>query len=180
MTVLLRENLNKATIWKDGLETGVFTVPYDIVYREARGDYINDLPSLPPHTLFYQAAMTAAKKFVGQMDSRNRQLVTHESELEIWGPYQHKEWIAAGNGQFKGVATPRDSIDEILRSGYVDFKIRGRFVSKYGFVPKRWCPSCKNEVPFHTVNCPYCGAPINRDLKLAAELALAQFDPHKP
>ena len=145
-----------------------------------RGVRINALPSLFPHTLFRQVAMAAAKKFIGQMESRQRQLVTSEADLKVYGPYRHREYLAVGPGQFKAIATPRNPLDEIMRTGFVDFKIRGKFVAKYGYVPRRRCLTCKNEVKADLIDCPYCGAPINRNLALAAFLAGKGFNPFDP
>ena len=176
MPVLLRVDESTFPVHQAVIQTGVYPVPFEICKREVRGERISALPSAPPHTMFYTAVLAAAKWFTRTLEAKGLALHTPEMNMEVWGPYRHTEYMSNGK-HFKAIGRPQDPMTEIERHGFVDIKIRGRFVAKYGKVPQRRCLSCKNEVHPTTVDCPWCGAPINRDLRLAAELAAARFDP---
>lgn len=146
--VLIRENLEKATIWEPvKLVCRVTDVPYDLAWPAIehhgtavhndpyelaiQGVRINDLSPLWPVGHFRTLLLANAKRFVRDMAHQRceYQLKTHEGDILIYGPYQAK--AVHGNMIIRG----RQS-DECYVPGMYDFQIHAWFVAKYGRIPE--------------------------------------------
>lgn len=148
--VLIRENLEKATIWQPVLlKCRMTDVPYDLAWPAIQhhgtpmkndhdalalqGIRINDLSPLWPVAHFRQLAMATAKEFVAQMkrQSSNYDLVTEEGNILIYGPYRPRKPRGNGLVSIRGFQT-----DEWNDMGLLDFQIWANFVAKYGKIPE--------------------------------------------
>lgn len=132
MTVLIKENVEKSTIWQPVRLRGRFTVPFDMIPpRQVKGEQINSFSPLWPESHFRDAAMTAAKIFVKHMGLRGYQLVSNEGELWVFGPYHSRAWDIHRNNQ--GDPFGRQAGENLFPEA-ADYLIIGDFVAKYGKV----------------------------------------------
>ena len=146
--VLIRENLEKATIWQPvKLRCRITDVPHELCWPaiehhgtpldddpEAlaiQGLRINDLSPLWPVAHFRTLLMANAKRFVRDMAHQRceYQLKTAESDILIYGPYRAKS--PKGNMVTCGYFS-----DEFDIGGLYDFQIHAWFVAKYGRIPE--------------------------------------------
>ena len=150
--VLIRENLEKATIWQPvKLVCRVTDVPYDLAWPAIehhgtplkndpdalaiQGVKINDLSRLWPVGHFRTLLMANAKKFVAAMAHQRceYQLKTAEGDCLIYGPYQAKNPVSHGSRLLKAAGF---QTDEWLVEDMLDFQIHAHFVAKYGRIPE--------------------------------------------
>ena len=146
--VLIKENLEKATIWQPvKLVCRVTDVPYELAWPAIehhgtplkndsaalalQGIRINDLSPLWPVAHFRTLLMANARKFVQMMAHQRSeyQLKTQEADCLIYGPYQAKN--PHGSITAQGFQT-----GEWLIPGLLDFQIHAWFLAKYGRIPE--------------------------------------------
>ena len=137
MPVAAHVPIEKTKTYTPVMKTCRATVERGMFKKPCAWVKINDLDVLWPHHHVRDAAITAAKKFVEDMRKQGNELLTAESDIEIYGPLRHhdfsKSTAASWNPAPGAAPTFRtfgyDFENEEDPNGAEDFLLRAMFLS---------------------------------------------------
>ncbi len=135
---LIREDYRTATVHIPEERTARITVDRAIVQpgRTWNGVRINDLSSLYPYGELRVRLMNAAKKWIRDEGLRNRDLLTAEADILVYGPYVVRSYSRATPQAFKRqMETERTGVigydeSEDPDPSAADFVFKARFISR--------------------------------------------------
>jgi hypothetical protein len=132
--------IEKTRVYTPVVKTCRATVDRGLFQKQYVWVKVNDLDVLWPHNHVREAAMSAAKKFVEDMRKQGNELLTSESDVEIYGPLRHHDfsrstapsWSPApgmpGTYRTEGYGfdddDPNDAEDFLLRARFLSSKMK--------------------------------------------------------
>ncbi len=137
--VAIHTPLDKSAVWTPVLKTCRVSVARGLLRQQYAWVRINDISSLWPESQFRTEAMSAAKKFVADMERQGLELLTAEADLLVYGPLRHRDFRKPGHAAPTWRPAPgaeptyRSSgfdIYEEHNDDAEDFLIRAEFLAK--------------------------------------------------
>ncbi len=135
---LIREDYRTTTVHIPEERTARITVDREIVQpgRVWNGVRVNDLSSLYPYGELRVRLMNAAKKWLRDEGLRDRDLITAEADILVYGPYRSRAGTYTTPDALKrSMATGRTGVvgyseDEDFNPAAADFVFKARFISR--------------------------------------------------
>ena len=131
--------VSKGTVYTPVTKTCRVATQRGMLPRQFAWERINDISSLYPEGTFRKEAISAAKKFVADMERQGLSLITAEADLLVFGPVRHRDFSKPGYSA--PTWRPRPGMDPTFRStGFdiyeehnddaEDFLLRAEFLAK--------------------------------------------------
>lgn len=138
MPPLIQIDSKSTTVHNPEERTARITVDREVVQpgRVWNGVRINDLSSLYPYAELRVRLMNAAKKWIRDEALRDRDLLTAEADILVFGPYQSRAGTyTTPDALRKAMQTQRTGVvgyseDEDFNPAAADFVFKARFISR--------------------------------------------------
>lgn len=135
---LIRIDPSSTTVHTPEERTARITVDREIVQpgRVWNGVRVNDLSSLYPYAELRVRLMNAAKKWIRDEGLRDRDLLTAEADILVFGPYRSRAGTYTTPAALKkAMATQRTGVigyseDEDFNPAAADFVFKANFISR--------------------------------------------------
>lgn len=124
--MLIRENLDAASVAEPVNLTAAFPVDADSLARTYRGTAFGDFIDILPYATVQRIAVDAAKKWIQHMALQGYELIGNETAIKLWGPYRPKS--------HDGTATSYRRDEEPFPDGKAKMLMTGTFLSRRQYV----------------------------------------------
>lgn len=137
--VAIHTPVDKGTVYTPVTKTCRVATRRGMLPRQFSWERINSISSLYPEGTFRKEAISAAKKFVADMERQGLDLITPEADLLVYGPVRHRDFTKPGHAA--PTWQPRPGMEPTFRStGFdiyeehdddaEDFLLRAEFLAK--------------------------------------------------